>query len=125
MIPGLAILAADTNGRNLQLLAQFLGRAGFHVIAAANLDEFDAILDSPETGYDLALVDLSGFDESILDRCDRLHQRHIPWLAFCLAHQEQTAKQVGYRHGTRGVLVKPLSAEALVRVVQDVVESGA
>ena len=124
MPPSPAILAADTNDRNLQLLSQFLGRAGFIITSVTTLDALDAALEQIESGYDLALIDLSGFDENIWNCCDRLNQHQIPWLGVCLANQENTMQQEGYRHGTRGLLVKPLSIETLVNAVRSVLEGN-
>ncbi|MFT5088159.1 MAG: CheY-like chemotaxis protein [Candidatus Latescibacterota bacterium] len=118
-----AILAADTNDCNLRLLMQVLSKAGYRVESATNLADLDQTLTKHDTGFGLALIDVSGFDVNIWGYCDRLNKRAIPWLAFCLAHQEMEVQRRGYRYGTRGVLVKPITAEMLIRTIHEVLES--
>lgn len=118
-----AILAADSNDRNLELLTQLLGKADYRVEGTSELADLDLKLAKTAVEFELALIDVSGFDASIWQRCDRLNRLGVPWLAFCAAHQEVEVQQQGYRYGIRGVLVKPVDGEALVRTIHDVLAS--
>ncbi len=111
------LLTVDANKRNLELLAQFLGNEGYSTITAATLDEFDIALNSPQE-FKLALVDISGFDRGIWERCDRLHEKDIPVLVIS-PKQSAGIQQESLTRGARGVLVKPLAVRELVRVVRN------
>lgn len=79
MKDSLLILAVDRNERNLELLAQFLGKEGYQVFKASSFEAFEqALAQSKEV--DLALVDIAGFDRSIWECCDRLREQNIPFL---------------------------------------------
>jgi hypothetical protein len=69
------ILTVDANQRNLELLGQVLQQAGYRTLPVATLAALDQALKAPVS---LALVDISGFDASIWQRCERLHERAIP-----------------------------------------------
>jgi DNA-binding response OmpR family regulator len=114
------ILAASSNGRNLELLAQFLDGNQYRPIAAGTLEEFDKALDGSEE-IDLALVDLAGFDKSIWERCERLRDRDIPLLVVSPRHSA-AIQMASYAHGARGVLVKPLVMQELLGLIRSLLE---
>ncbi|MEO1378705.1 MAG: response regulator, partial [Cyanobacteria bacterium J06635_10] len=70
-------LAVNSNHRNLELLNQFLSRDGYRVISASNLEEFDRAID---TRINLGLIDITGFDRSIWQWCQKLQNQQIPFL---------------------------------------------
>jgi DNA-binding response OmpR family regulator len=116
------ILAVDRNPRNLELLAQFLGREGYGVLPAPTLEDFDRSLGrSEEVG--LALVDIAGFDEGIWERCERLRAGGIPFLVLS-ARQSALVRQESLAHGARSVLVKPLVVAELLGVVRCLLGEG-
>ena len=109
------VLAVDHNRRNLELLTQFLAREGYRTIAANSLEEFDQVLNEPnEVG--LALVDISGFDRSVWERCERLREMSIPFLLIS-SRQSAALQQTSLAHGARGVLVKPLAVKELLALI--------
>ncbi|MBM3881287.1 MAG: response regulator [Verrucomicrobia bacterium] len=110
------ILALDHNKRNLALLAEFLAKAGHTVTAANSLPEMDAALQG-DPPVDLALIDLAGFDSRVWERCDRLRQRHIPFLVISPQHRVDL-ERASLSRGAKGMLVKPLSAKSLLGLVQ-------
>lgn len=64
------ILAVDCNERNLELLAQFLGKEEYQILKAVSLEAFEqALAQSKE--IDLALVDIAGFARRIWECCAR------------------------------------------------------
>jgi DNA-binding response OmpR family regulator len=110
------ILTVDTNRRNLELLGQHLGQAGYETRAASSLDEFDRFIDSLET-IGAALIDLSGFDQRIWDRCDRLRSARVPFIVVA-PQRSPSIQREGMRRGASGVLVKPLGAQELLDFVR-------
>ncbi len=111
------LLTVGANKRNLELLAQFLGKEGYRTVAAATLDEFDLALNSVQE-FKLALVDISGFDRGIWERCERLQAKRIPFLVVS-PKQSAGIQQASLAHGARGVLVKPLAVHELVMFVRN------
>lgn len=62
------ILAVDRNERNLELLAQYLGKEGYEIFKAASFEAFEqALAHSKE--IELALVDIAGFDRRVWECC--------------------------------------------------------
>ncbi|MHB0874992.1 MAG: response regulator [Anaerolineae bacterium] len=114
------ILAVDKNRRNLELLGQFLQRAGYAAAVASSLEEFDAVLDG-STPPALALIDVVGFDRSIWERCQRLHEKGVPLLVIS-PPQYPSAQQEGLSHGARGVLTKPLIMKELLALIRGLTE---
>ncbi|RPJ36174.1 MAG: DNA-binding response regulator [Planctomycetaceae bacterium] len=114
------ILAVDRNRRNLELLSQFLEKEGYHTRAAASPEEFDqALAGSPDIG--MALVDISGFDRSIWERCEGLRHVRIPFVV--LSPKQSTAiQQASLTSGAHGVLVKPLVARELLGIIRNLLE---
>ena len=109
------ILAVDRNVRNLELLAQFLGREGHTTLTAANLEDFDRLLVEYEIA--LALVDVAGFERDIWERCARLQAAQIPFLVVC-NQQSAVLRQGGILSGARAVLVKPLVVQELLELIR-------
>ncbi len=119
-MPEHLILAVDHNRRNLELLAQFLQQAGFRTLGITSLAALDRVLLEP-LDVGLALVDLSGFDHSIWERCQRLSEQGIPLLV--ISPRESAAiRQEGLIHGARSVLTKPVVARELIGVIRRLVE---
>lgn len=117
------ILAVDRNPRNLELLAQFLGQAGYEVLPAASLSAFDqALARAAEIG--LALLDIAGFDQSIWQRCERLRGAQIPFLVLS-ARQSAVLQQESLARGARSVLVKPLVVKELLGLIRSLLTEGA
>ncbi|TAK36980.1 MAG: response regulator transcription factor [Chloroflexota bacterium] len=114
------ILAVDRNRRNLELLAEFLGKEGYRVLAAASMEEFDqAISESKDVG--LVLLDIAGFERGIWDRCEQLREQGIPFLVLS-PRQSVAIHQESLAHGAAGVLVKPLLIRQLLGVIQSLLE---
>lgn len=112
------ILLVNHLPRNLQLLAEFLGKEGYKTISAGSYAEFDEALsqDLPING---ALVDISGFDANIWQRCEMLRAAKIPFLVVS-PQQSAAIQQAGLSHGARSVMTKPLVIKELIGVIQSI-----
>lgn len=111
------ILIVGVNRRNIDLLAQFIEKEGFHAISARSLDEFDCSL-SGEEEFQLALVDISGFDQDIWKRCECLRKRDIPLLIIS-PRMNPALRQESLDHGASEILVKPLIAKELITLIRN------
>ena len=111
-----AILAVDSNRRDLELLTQALEREGYQARSATSLEELDQVIKGADK-ISLALIDLSGFDQSIWERCDELRKAKIPFLVIS-SQRSSLVQQESIRHGASGVLTKPLGVKELVECVR-------
>ena len=114
------ILGVDRNRRNLELLSRFLGKEGYRVITASALDELERVLGG-EQEIQLVLVDISGFDRTIWDYCQRLRDMGIPFLVMS-PKLSAALQQTSLAHGARGVLVKPLAVKEFSALIKTLLE---
>lgn len=113
------VLVVNRTPRNAELLGEFLNRKGYDAVVAGDLKELDRVIDGT-AGYNLALIDVSGFDESIWTRCSRLHSDGVPFLIISPPNRAAGHEQ-GLRHGARGVLRKPLAMRELSHLIDSLV----
>jgi DNA-binding response OmpR family regulator len=114
------VLTVDSNQRNLELLSEYLNKAGYQDYPAVTLEKFDQALESPQE-IDLALVGLAGFDKSIWERCERLRDAHIPFLVLS-PRQARTIQQESFARGARGVMIKPVVIRELLAIMGSLLE---
>lgn len=109
------ILLVDTNRTNMELLAQQLGKEGYQTHTASSLEEMDHVLGG-ERKPALAIVDLSGFDQSIWDHCDRLSHAGVPFLVIS-PRRSLTIQRDSMKRGAAGLLIKPIGTRELIEYV--------
>ena len=114
------ILTVDRNQRNLELLADFLQKAGYDTIRASSTEQVSQVIHD-NLPVALALVDISGFDRTIWQYCEQLHAKEIPLLVLS-PRQSSAIQQESLAHGARGMLVKPLVARELIALVHSLIE---
>jgi len=108
----LVILIVNANRGELEILAKELEQEGYVTIGAGSLEEMEGALEGQEN-IKLALLDLAGFDKSIWEYCDQLHESKIPLIV--IAPQRSPAIQRdSMKHGASGLLVKPLGIKELI-----------
>lgn len=105
------ILAVDSNRHDLELLTQYLGGEGYEIRSASSLAELDQAIQQGQK-IAVALIDLSGFDEHIWERCEKLREAKIPFLVIS-PRRSLIVQKDSLRHGASGVLVKPISFKEL------------
>ncbi|SRR5579875_101499 len=120
MRPRISVLLVNRNQRNLELLAASLSKEGYATYAAATLEAFDQAL-MTEDNVEVALVDITGFDSSIWERCEQLRESRRPFLVVS-PRQSAAIQQASLSHGSRGVMIKPLVIKELMRLIQSIVE---
>ena len=114
------ILALNRNQRNLDILIKILGEEGYQVIGVLSPEELDKEVENQET-INLVPMDISGFNRSIWDSCERLRVLEIPFLVLSPQHQQAVEKQ-SRMHGAHGVLVKPLVVKELLLLIKSFIE---
>jgi DNA-binding response OmpR family regulator len=115
------ILTVDTNRRNLELLNQFLGKEGYQTISASNLEQLDNIL-SQSLEIQLVLLDLTGFNSSIWERCEQIKNKQIPFLVIS-PRPNTVIQQASLAHGARSMLIKPLAIRQFLSLIKSFLES--
>ena len=112
------ILIVDSNRSNLGLLSQQLEQAGYETLTAASLEELDQAIQGKEE-IALSLVDISGFDQHIWERCEELGKSKTPYIV--ISPQRSSAVQRdSMEHGASGLLVKPLDFKDLLEHIHTV-----
>jgi len=109
------ILVVDSNRGNLELLSQQLGREGYQTVTAASLEELDQAIQGKEK-IALSLIDISGFDRHIWERCEELHKAKTPYIVIS-ARRSPTIQRHSMQHGASGLLVKPLDIKDLLEYI--------
>jgi DNA-binding response OmpR family regulator len=109
------ILIVGNNLTNLELLAKQLDREGYGIIKVASTEELGETLKKPQ-GIALALVDVTGFDQTIWYYCEQLRSSKIPFIV--ISPQRSTIIQRdSMKHGASALLVKPLGVKDLLEFV--------
>ncbi|HZD60104.1 MAG TPA: response regulator [Anaerolineae bacterium] len=114
------ILAVERNRNNILLLDKYLGEEGYEVIGATGYERLDEILEKPGE-LDLALVDITGFDKLIWDRCEILRSNGIPFLLISPRQSVELQKE-SIARGARGLLTKPIIIRELLVLIQSLIE---
>lgn len=112
------ILLVNHLPRNLQLLADFLGKEGYSTVSASTYAELDHLLQQG-VPFDGALVDIAGYDSQIWQRCEQLRAAKVPFLVVS-PQQSAAIQQAGLAHGARSVIVKPLVIKELIAVIKSI-----
>jgi DNA-binding response OmpR family regulator len=112
------ILVVDSNRGNLGLLLQQLGQAGYETLSAASLEQFDEAVREKEK-IALALIDVSGFDHNIWERCDELSKAKLPFIVIS-PHRSRAVQRESMEHGASGLLIKPLDFRDLMEHIHAV-----
>lgn len=112
------ILVADSDPSNLELLSQQLGRGGYDVLSAASLEELDRAIQG-KTKIALSLVDISGFDQRIWERCEALVKSGTPFIVIAPQRSPAVQRQ-SMKCGASGLLTEPLDFKNLMEYVHTV-----
>jgi CheY-like chemotaxis protein len=110
------ILLVDSNQANLELLSQQLVKEGYETVSAASLEELDSSIQEKKD-IALTLIDLSGFDQRIWERCEAFHKAKIPYIVIS-PQRSPIIQRDSMKHGASGLLVKPLSMKELTEYIQ-------
>jgi DNA-binding response OmpR family regulator len=113
------ILAVDSNRANLEVLSQELGREGYATLKAASLEELDGAIKGKER-VALSLIDLSGFDERIWERCEELREAKIPFILLS-PQRSPTVQRDSLKYGASGLLLKPLAIQELLEHIRTMI----
>ena len=106
----------DSNRSNLELLSQQLQQEGYETHSAASLEELDQVIQGKEK-IALSLIDLSGFDQHIWERCEELNKAKIPFILIS-PQRSPSIQRESMKHGASGLLIKPLNIKDLLEHIR-------
>jgi CheY-like chemotaxis protein len=109
------VIIANSNQADLGLMSQQLGKEGYDTLNAASLEELDEKLQMNKN-IALGLIDLSGFDQRIWERCDTLHKAKIPYIVIS-PQRSPLVQRESMKHGASCLLVKPLGIRDLLEYI--------
>jgi CheY-like chemotaxis protein len=109
------VIIANSNQADLGLMSQQLGKEGYDTLNAASLEELDEKLHMNKN-IALGLIDLSGFDQRIWERCDTLHKAKIPYIVIS-PQRSPLVQRESMKHGASCLLVKPLGIRDLLEYI--------
>jgi DNA-binding response OmpR family regulator len=116
------VLIVDANRRNVELLTDFLRGHGFATHGLSTLSELDSLLDGAIRDHvALALIDLTGLDTAVWDRCKRIHEAGIAFITIARSlttEGERTMRSHSATSGAHATLTKPLRKEQLLALVR-------
>lgn len=111
-MPTILVLSKIT--KNLELMSDFLNKQGFDSVVASSYEDLDKIFNKND--FDLALLDIAGFDSKIWSYCERLSQADKPF--FIISPQKNPKiDHESLKKGARGVIVKPLVMKELIDLI--------
>ena len=106
------ILIVNANRSELETIVKELEQEGYVTIGASNLEEMDSAIGA-QKNIKLALLDLTGFDKSVHEPCDQLHEARIPFIAIA-PQRSPSIQRDSMKHGANGLLIKPLATKELI-----------
>ena len=101
---------------NARVLARAAEEAGMAAARASTADELQALLNQRE-GHWVALVDPSGFGETVWPMCQRLQDHGIPFVVLS-TNRDRDAGNRSLQYGAASVLYKPVAKEALLNLLR-------
>jgi len=75
------ILVVEHNQKNAELISNALHKFGFICNSASDYAALDNALKKNDV-FDIVLMDITGFDAEIWERCKKIHQMNIPLLYY-------------------------------------------
>jgi len=108
------ILVLSKITKNLELMIDFLNKQGLDSIVASSYEDLDRIF--TQNDYDLALLDIAGFDSKIWSYCERISQAEKPFFIISPIKNPKIDHE-GLKKGARGVIVKPLVMKELIDLI--------
>jgi len=106
------ILIVNANRSELETLAKELRDEGYATSVASSPEEIASAIEEKKN-IKLALIDLTGFDESIWEQCGQLHAARIPFIVIA-PQRSPGVQRSSMKHGANGLLVKPLGIKEVI-----------
>ncbi|HCE56242.1 MAG TPA: response regulator [Prolixibacteraceae bacterium] len=113
------ILVVENNKVNAELISNALQKFGFICSLASDYAALDVALAGNDF-FDIVLMDVTGFDADIWERCKKIHQLNIPLLILS-AKPSAALQQHGMKYGARGIVSKPVILKDFVNLIYSLI----
>lgn len=113
------ILVVEQNQKNAELISNALFKFGFICNSACDYAALDNALSINDL-FDIVLMDITGFDAEIWERCKKIHQLNIPLLILS-AKPSAALQQHGMRYGAKGIVTKPVILNDFVKLIYSLI----
>lgn len=108
------VLLLNKNRKNLEILSDFLKKHNFESYLAHDYETLKGFIEKGD--FELALIDISGFDTRIWDYTKALQDKGIPFVLISTATKGKDDTQLVGK-GAGAILAKPLSPKRLIEVI--------
>ncbi|WP_038041190.1 response regulator [Thermodesulfobacterium hveragerdense] len=109
------ILIISKLTKNVELMADFLQKQGYNTIKAYSYKDLDKILIDPH--FDIAFLDIAGYDKNIWDYCKKLKLLNKPFYVLSSCNNPKI-KEESLTRGAKGVIVKPIVIKEFLAIIQ-------
>jgi DNA-binding response OmpR family regulator len=109
------IVVANSNQADLGLLTPQLVKEGYDTLNAASLEELDKIIRMGKE-INLVIIDISGFDQRIWERCDTLRKARIPYIVIS-PKRSPLIQRESMKYGASCLLVKPIGIKEMLEYI--------
>lgn len=113
------ILVVEQNQKNAELINTALIKFGFICSSTSDYAALDTAL-AENNFFDIVLMDVTGFDADIWERCKKIHQLNIPLLILS-AKPSAALQQHGMKYGARGIVSKPVILKDFVNLIYSLI----
>lgn len=111
------ILLINNNKQEIESLSQQLSKEGYRIYKATNKKEILRTIQTAKEKIHIALVDISDFDDSIWEYCDRLKTAKITFFVIS-SKRSISVQQESIKHSASGVLIKPFGINELAEHIR-------
>ncbi|QBQ55916.1 response regulator [Nitrosococcus wardiae] len=108
---------------NIRVLCQALEGHGYTCTGISDKKALEARFEQP-LSPDLALVDVSGFGESVWSMCELLQHKDVPFIVLS-AKQELGLSSQTLRYGAASILEKPIVKTSLLKLIENMAHASA
>ncbi|MCX7771273.1 MAG: response regulator [Proteobacteria bacterium] len=109
------ILILSKTPKNIELMAEFLNKQGFNSVSASSYEDLDRIIN--DKNFDLALLDIVGFDNRIWSYFEKINQTDKPFFIISNLKNPKINSE-GLKKGAKGVMVKPILMRELIDLIK-------
>ncbi|WP_461833207.1 hypothetical protein [Desulfothermus sp.] len=111
------VLLICKNKKNLELLMDFLKKNG---ISSKGYQDLKEIMPINRAEISLSLIDLSGYDRSVLKVLSIFFEKKVPFIV--IFPPQAKNKNIVPPPGSKGILIKPLNPKMLLTLVKNFLE---
>jgi CheY-like chemotaxis protein len=106
---------------NIRVLDEALQNYGHSCAGADSCESLERVL-GQDLPPDLALVDVTGFGETIWRMCEKLQHKNIPFIVLSAKRElELSSKTLSY--GATSVLEKPVVKASLLKLIGGIIQA--